>query len=202
MTTIVKITNLEPESLRELQAESSREGFRFIERLCREWISGASRFEGPGEALFVAMIEGRVVGVCGLNRDPYTNESHVGRVRRLYVARACRRQGVGQALLKAVVAHARGHFTLLRARTEAAMAFFEAQGFRRVGGDHDWNTILSRWHLLQYDLRIAGGLRIFAWLGILASCAWVAWRAWRQWQRAGSIVAGTPDSSRAASFRL
>jgi hypothetical protein len=48
------------------------------------------------------------------------------------------------------------------------------------GGDHDWNTILSRWGLLQYDTRIAAGIRILAWLGIAATCGWVAWRAWKQ----------------------
>ena len=48
------------------------------------------------------------------------------------------------------------------------------------GGDHDWNTILTRWGLLQYDTRIAAVLRLAAWLGIAATCAWVAWRAWRQ----------------------
>jgi hypothetical protein len=47
------------------------------------------------------------------------------------------------------------------------------------GGDHDWHTILSRWNLLQYDLRIAAALKIIAWVGVAASCAWVAWHAWR-----------------------
>jgi hypothetical protein len=51
------------------------------------------------------------------------------------------------------------------------------------GGDHDWNTILSRWGLLQYDTRIAAGIRILAWLGIAATCGWVAWRAWKQRSR-------------------
>ena len=46
------------------------------------------------------------------------------------------------------------------------------------GGDHDWNTILNRWNLLQFDTRIAATLKIIAWLGIAAACAWIAWRAW------------------------
>jgi hypothetical protein len=45
------------------------------------------------------------------------------------------------------------------------------------GGGHDWNTILDRWNLLQYDTRIAAALNILAWLGIAAACAWVIWRA-------------------------
>jgi hypothetical protein len=28
------------------------------------------------------------------------------------------------------------------------------------GGDHDWNTILTRWDLLQYDTRIAAVLKL------------------------------------------
>jgi hypothetical protein len=45
------------------------------------------------------------------------------------------------------------------------------------GGDHDWNTILLRRGLLQYDTKIAAGLRVGAWLGIADSCVWIAWRA-------------------------
>jgi hypothetical protein len=43
----------------------------------------------PGEALFVARVGERVVGVCGLNVDPYTAEPRVGRVRHL----TCRGSG-------------------------------------------------------------------------------------------------------------
>ena len=47
------------------------------------------------------------------------------------------------------------------------------------GGCHDWNTILPRWGLLMYDERIAGCLRVAAWLGMTGSCCWLAWRAWQ-----------------------
>ena len=62
------------------------------------------------------------------------------------------------------------------------------------GGDHDWNTILTRWGLLQYDTRIAAALRIAAWLGIAATCAWVAWRAWQDRRR----LVAQPDRFAAA----
>jgi len=55
------------------------------------------------------------------------------------------------------------------------------------GGDHDWNTILSRWELLPYDTRIAAGLRLLAWLGIAASCGWLVWRAWQDRNRAEAL---------------
>ena len=46
------------------------------------------------------------------------------------------------------------------------------------GGDHDWNTIFTRWNVLQYDTQIAGALRISAWTGMALVCAWVLWRTW------------------------
>jgi GNAT superfamily N-acetyltransferase len=135
MTKIARTTNLELAALQQLREESSREGFRFMERLFEEWASGANRFSAPGEALFLAIADGKVVGVCGLNCDPYAHDPRIGRVRRLYVLRAHRRSGVGRALLDAVVAYARDHFSLLRVRTEAAGDFYTAHGFRRVASD-------------------------------------------------------------------
>lgn len=51
------------------------------------------------------------------------------------------------------------------------------------GGDHDWHRILGRWHLLQYDVTIASGLKTAGWLGMLAMCGWVVWRAWQDRHR-------------------
>ena len=143
MITVASITDLELDSLDELRAESSREGFRFIERLCEEWASGSNRFNAPGEALFAAISNGQVVGICGLNRDPYASDPRIGRVRRLYVAPAQRRHGVGRALLETVVTHARRHFSLLRVRSEAASEFYTAQGFRRIASDKDVTHVLE-----------------------------------------------------------
>lgn len=57
------------------------------------------------------------------------------------------------------------------------------------GGDHDWNTILARWDVLQYDTRIATVLKIIAWLGMVGACVWVGWRAWQDRER----VTATPE---------
>ena len=143
MATIVRVRDLKLDALKELRAQSSAEGFSFIERLCEEWASGANRFDAPGEALFLAVNDGQVVGVCGLNCDPYARNPLIGRVRRLYVSRANRHCGIGGALLEAVVACARGHFNLLRVRTEAADDFYTAQGFRRVASDAEVTRVLQ-----------------------------------------------------------
>src|SRR5438132_4296544 len=44
------------------------------------------------------------------------------------------------------------------------MADARAQALPLVGGgDHDWNTIFNRWHLLDYDMRIAKVVRTMGW---------------------------------------
>lgn len=121
------------ECLDALIAESEAQRLPFVRRLAEEWASGANRFDRAGEALFVARQAGQVVGVCGLNVDPYTPSPKVGRVRHLYVLRAFRRLGVGRGLVAEVIEAARGRFDRLRLRTEnpAAAEFYERLGFRR-----------------------------------------------------------------------
>jgi len=55
------------------------------------------------------------------------------------------------------------------------------------GGDHDWNTIFSRWNVLQYDLDIAGTVKFIGWLGMLAAVLWVGWRWWRDRNRPDAV---------------
>jgi len=47
------------------------------------------------------------------------------------------------------------------------------------GGDHDWNTILDRWGILQYELQLAGIVSIIGWIGMIGAALWILWRAWR-----------------------
>ena len=46
------------------------------------------------------------------------------------------------------------------------------------GGDHDWNTIFTRWNVLQYDLDIAHIVSFFGWLGMTLAVLWAVWRWW------------------------
>lgn len=124
-----------PEGLAPLRAAAAAEGFRFLERLAADWAAGANRFDGPGEALFFAHAPGgALLGLCGLNRDPWAGED-AARLRRLYVAAAARRRGVGAALVAHAIAHAQAAgFARLRLRTDdaGAASFYEALGFARV----------------------------------------------------------------------
>src|SRR5712692_9919279 len=77
MVTIERLHDLA--ALAALIAEGGQSGSRFVGRLATEWDSGANRFDKPGEALFVARVDGRPVGVCGLNVDlTQTKDGWVG----------------------------------------------------------------------------------------------------------------------------
>ncbi len=142
---IERVGQLSRVLLNELTEESERLGFRFVHRLIAEWDSGANRFDLPGEALFVATIAGRVVGVCGLNIDPYAGDLRVGRVRHLYVLAAQRRKGAGRQLVTAVIKAASACLERLRLRTNTleAARFYEMLGFQSCAGEADCTHVLE-----------------------------------------------------------
>jgi len=135
--TIVPLSELPVDGLSELVEESERTGFRFVQRLVDEWQAGANRFDCPTETLLAAMLEANLVGVCGLNVDPYAADGRIGRVRHLYVLASQRRHGVGQQLVEEIIRRATGHFDVLRLRTQnpQAAVFYERLGFRRAFDD-------------------------------------------------------------------
>ena len=145
MVLIERVSELPAEVENVLARESERAGLGFVRRLVEEWASGQNRFDRPGEALFVARIDGRLVGVCGLNVDPYAKAPSVGRVRHLYVLGGYRRRGVGSHLARAALAAAAGTFDTLRLRTEnsSAARLYERMGFRRDVATADCTHVME-----------------------------------------------------------
>jgi GNAT superfamily N-acetyltransferase len=141
MTPLIELLSASslPDCLGVLTVEGEHSGSRVVRRLVEEWASGVNRFDRPGEILLGAWAGGRVVGVCGLNVDPYITDERVGRVRHLYVLSTFRRLGIGRHLTAAVVEAARGRFDILRLRTQnpEAARLYEALGFRATGGAAD-----------------------------------------------------------------
>ena len=133
-----RVTHLPPD-IDEIVRLSLSEDFRAMRRLREEWDSGANRFDRPGEVFLEARVGPRLVGVCGLNRDPYAQQPELGRLRHLYVHPEFRRRGIGRELVSMVIEHARGRFSRIRLRTQGADAdrFYLAIGFRRVAGEPD-----------------------------------------------------------------
>ena len=133
---MLAITQLEalPPELVDLEREASAQGFNFLGRLIHEWRTGSNRFDKPGERLLVAVDAGNIVGIGGLNVDPYRPIGDTARLRRLYVANDFRRQGVGEALVCALLKEAPRTFRMVRLSTdtEAAAAFYARLGFSAI----------------------------------------------------------------------
>jgi GNAT superfamily N-acetyltransferase len=129
---IARLDDLRFDRFADLLAESEASGYRFLRRVADEWESGVNRFSRPGEALLVAEMSGRWVGVCGLSIDPYLGDPCVGRVRNVYVLADRRRAGIGRRLVEEAIARARGHFDRLRLRAEeeGPARLYESLGFR------------------------------------------------------------------------
>lgn len=135
--TIAPLAALAPDASAPLLAASRAEGLRLVERLVGEYGSGANRFDQPGEVLLGAFADGQLVGVGGVNRDPYAHDERTGRLRHLYVLPPWRRRSVGRQLVAALRAQAPPHFALLRLRTTNPVAarFYRGLGFVSVAGD-------------------------------------------------------------------
>jgi ribosomal protein S18 acetylase RimI-like enzyme len=142
--TIARLYDL-PTDLVDLVAESEAEGFQFLGRLAYDWHNGVNCFSRPGEALLAAVAEGRLVGICGLNIDPYIGNNRIGRVRHLYVAVEFRRRSIGTNLVSTVIEASQGTFNRLRLRTEteSAAKFYEALGFRCVTAEPGCTHVLD-----------------------------------------------------------
>lgn len=123
--------------LRPLAEEADRESHAFVSRMIAEWLDGTNRFDARGERAYSVTKDERVIGVGGLNVDPYADDPTVGRVRHLFVSLEHRRSGVASILLHRIVEDARATFSVLRLRTRNldAAAFYRARGFLDVEGD-------------------------------------------------------------------
>jgi ribosomal protein S18 acetylase RimI-like enzyme len=128
---IRQLTDLSSLDLDPLLETSKHEGSSIVTRLVEEFASGVNRFDRPGEALFGAFIGSLLVGVSGLNIDPYLNQPWTGRVRHLYILPDFRRRGIASELVGRVIEAAQGTFTRLTLYTNNPHAdlLYQSLGF-------------------------------------------------------------------------
>lgn len=119
---IERVTSLEQYNLKLLLDNSISEGHKLIQKLLDEYTAGSNKFNKNGESLFVARIEDKVIGIGGLNIDPYLDLIHVGRVRHLYVLPKYRGSGVGKKLLRTIIEEAKKYFQTLTLYTDNPVA--------------------------------------------------------------------------------
>jgi RimJ/RimL family protein N-acetyltransferase len=131
---LIEITDANIGRLNSLIGESMRDGYHFLQRTIDDWYSGANKFDRPGEKLWGLFIGKDLIGVGGLNIDPYSLTPKVGRVRRLYIREAHRRAGYATLILNKILKEACYHFTVLRLFTDNAVAsaFYEKLGFKKT----------------------------------------------------------------------
>jgi N-acetylglutamate synthase-like GNAT family acetyltransferase len=118
-----------------LKAESIALNFNMLRRLEENWQRGENRFNAPGEKLLGAFLNGKLVGVCGLNRDPFSQQPRAGRIRHLYVSEKCRGLGIGKQLLTVVMADASIWFDFLNTHAPDAPTVLSPGGFTLVSDE-------------------------------------------------------------------
>jgi GNAT superfamily N-acetyltransferase len=129
---IVRLNQLPFDDLQPLLVESREQDFEFLERLVAEYVNETNQFGKPGEALFGAYCDHQLIAIGGLNRDPYSQESDIARVRHVYVLSSWRNQGVGKQLVRRIIDEAKKDFRLLTLRTfnQQAGRFYRMMGFK------------------------------------------------------------------------
>ena len=131
---IKPIHRLTCEHISHLVSESKHEGFRFLERLVKDYTSGDNTFNKLGERLYgVYDRDGHLIAVGGINQDPYSGDSSLGRLRRFYVLKDYRRRGVGRLLVNKILNDAKSYFTTVVLKTDTLQAdrFYQSLGFQK-----------------------------------------------------------------------
>lgn len=126
----------------DLISVAESEGFSFVARTVAEWRDGVNRFDRHGESFWVAREHDTIIGVCGLNIDPYAGDPRIGRLRHLYVHPARRRESIATRLAnRSIDAAAAFDRVRLRTTNPEASEFYIELGFTVVDEPHATHAI-------------------------------------------------------------
>ncbi|MGG2933672.1 GNAT family N-acetyltransferase [Bacillus pacificus] len=128
---IQQIENLMKYEFKYLVQESKEEGFKFLKKLINEYENELNTFNKSGECLYGIFQGEKLIGIGGLNADPYKENNKIGRLRRFYIAKDYRRIGLGKLLLNKLLSHAEKYFkvVVLHTDTKQGDVFYTANGF-------------------------------------------------------------------------
>lgn len=128
---IQQIENLMKYEFKYLVQESKEEGFKFLKKLINEYENELNTFNKSGECLYGIFQGEKLIGIGGLNADPYTENNKIGRLRRFYIAKDYRRIGLGKLLLNKLLSHAEKYFkvVVLHTDTKQGDVFYTVNGF-------------------------------------------------------------------------
>jgi GNAT superfamily N-acetyltransferase len=136
MIRLERVIGALPSGFEALQAEARVQGHRMLDTLADEWEAGKTRFDRPGEALYVAYDDEVMAAIGGITLEPTIPGAL--RMRRFYVCRHFRRCGVGRALALMLLKACNGRMVTANAAA-GSEPFWEALGFvpdRRDGHTH------------------------------------------------------------------
>ncbi|MFJ7762638.1 GNAT family N-acetyltransferase [Bacillus toyonensis] len=142
---IQQIENLMKYEISHLVQDSKEGGFNFLIKLINEYENKINVFNKTGEYLYGIFQGEKLIGIGGLNEDPYTENNKIGRVRRFYIAKEYRRKGLGRLLLVRILSDAKKYFNIvvLNTDTEQGDKFYTSGGFvkgkKYVGARHYLN---------------------------------------------------------------
>jgi GNAT superfamily N-acetyltransferase len=119
---LIRVNNLNEHNIQPIMDDCLEDGCHILSKLREAYNNESNTFNKQGEVLYIAMLNNNVVGIGGLNQDPYINEIDFGRVRNLYVMREYRKTGIGKAILQEIIDEARKHFKILGLRTDNQIA--------------------------------------------------------------------------------
>ncbi|MBJ7932920.1 MULTISPECIES: GNAT family N-acetyltransferase [Bacillus cereus group] len=128
---IQQIENLMKYEISHLVQDSKEGGFNFLIKLINEYENKINVFNKTGECLYGIFQGEKLIGIGGLNEDPYTENNKIGRVRRFYIAKEYRRKGLGRLLLVRILSDAKKYFNIvvLNTDTEQGDKFYTSGGF-------------------------------------------------------------------------
>ena len=128
---IKQIEDLSKYKINHLVQESKEEGFNFLIKLISEYENKINTFNKTGECLYGIFQGEKLIGIGGLNKDPYTEDNKIGRLRRFYISKDYRRIGLGKLLLNRLLSHAEMNFQIvvLHTDTKQGDAFYTTNGF-------------------------------------------------------------------------
>ncbi|MGR5876884.1 GNAT family N-acetyltransferase [Bacillus pacificus] len=114
-----------------LVQESKEEGFNFLIKLISEYENKINTFNKTGECLYGIFQGEKLIGIGGLNEDPYTENNKISRLRRFYILKNYRRIGLGKLLLNQLLSYAERilKVVVLHTDTKQGDAFYTANGF-------------------------------------------------------------------------
>ncbi|CAM3973406.1 GNAT family N-acetyltransferase [Bacillus luti] len=101
-----------------LVQESKDEGFNFLLKLINEYENEINTFNKTVECLYGIFQGEKLIGIGGLNVDPYTENNKIGRLRRFYISKDYRRTGLGNLLLNRLLSHTEKYFQIVVLHTD------------------------------------------------------------------------------------